>query len=294
VQAVLLVECGTHAVLDAGFWPDAVSEVVGGLRLLRTGGPGMLLLWDRGFHRVRMALLTRVQGADFLGRVPRSIHFVPQAPLADGSCTAWLYPGWDAKRRRRQRLLVRVITYTLEHPGHPDQGQQQRLMTSLLDAAAFPALELVVAYHERWEIERTIAELDTQQRLCQAPLRSQTPTGVLQELYALLLAYYAVRAMMHAAAAEVGLDPDRLSFRNAVRVICAALPEFQLVDPRQHDQLHARLLADLRRYTLPARDHRQNPRVVRRKMSNFPLKRPHHRGLAPPTRPFRDLIRLTN
>jgi transposase IS4-like protein/DDE family transposase len=292
VRAVYLVECGTHAILDAGFWPSATHESRGGLRLLRSVGAGMLLLWDRGFHSYRMAVATRAQGAHFLGRMPSTVKIVPVAPLADGSQTAWLYPHWDDKRRGPQRLLVRVISYTLDRPGHRDHGQRQRLMTSLLDPATFPALDLVVAYHERWEIELAIAELDTHQRLLQAPLRSQTPTGVLQELYALLLAYYAVRATMHAAAVEGNLDPDRLSFRNAVRLICAALPEFQLLDPAQHDQLRARLRADLRRYTLPERDHRQNPRVVRRKMSNFPLKRTAQRGPSPPPPPFRETVHL--
>ncbi len=293
VQAVYLVECRTHAIVDAGFWPYATSETVGGLRLLRSVATGMLLLWDRGFHSFRMAVSTRAQGAHFLGRVPKNINFVPVQPLADGAELAWLYPGWDAKRRGSQRLLVRVIRYTLDCPDHPDHGQPQRLMTSLLDAAAFPALELVCAYHERWEIELTIDEVDTHQRLL-APLRSQTPTGVLQELYALLVAHYAVRATLHAAAVEGGLEPARLSFRNAVRVLCRAVPEFQLLDPQQHDALRARLRADIRRYTLPPRDHRRNPRVVRRKMSNFPLKRAVHRGPAPPSRPFRDCVLITN
>jgi hypothetical protein len=292
VRAVYLIECGTHAIIDAGFWPYAVSETVGGRRLLRSVTAGMLLLWDRGFQSFRMAVATRAHGAHFLGRVAKSNKFVPLSTLADGSQTAWLYPHWDTQRRRQQRLLVRVLNYRLDRPGHPDHGKTARLLTSLLDAEQFPALDLICLYHERWEIELAIDELDTHQRLLQTPLRSQTPLGVLQELYALVITYYAVRATMHAAAAEVGLDPDRLSFRNAVRVICRALPEFQLLDPTHHGQLRARLLADLRHYTLPQRDHRQNPRVVRRKMSNFPLKRPTHHGQAPPLRSFRDAVVL--
>jgi hypothetical protein len=45
---------------------------------------------------------------------------------------------------------------------------------------------LIVLYHERWEEELTIDELKTHQR--ERPvLRSQTPGGVVQELYGLLL-----------------------------------------------------------------------------------------------------------
>ena len=46
----------------------------------------------------------------------------------------------------------------------------------------------------------TIDETDTHQRRPQRPLRSRTPLGVLQELYGLLLAHYAIRPMMHKAA----------------------------------------------------------------------------------------------
>lgn len=50
VKAVYLAECGTHAIVDAGVWPCQTSERLGGLRLLRSVGPGMLILWDTGFH----------------------------------------------------------------------------------------------------------------------------------------------------------------------------------------------------------------------------------------------------
>lgn len=53
----------------------------------------------------------------------------------------------------------------------------------------------------------------------QRPPRSQKPIGVLQELYSLLLAQYAVRALMAEAATQAGLAPTRLSFVRAVEVI---------------------------------------------------------------------------
>jgi hypothetical protein len=32
VKGVYLVECGTHAIVDAGFWPGQTSERIGGVR----------------------------------------------------------------------------------------------------------------------------------------------------------------------------------------------------------------------------------------------------------------------
>jgi transposase IS4-like protein len=63
VQGVYLVECGTHAVIDAGFWPCHTSERVGGFRMLRSLTPGMLVLWDRGFHDFDMIVGARRHGA---------------------------------------------------------------------------------------------------------------------------------------------------------------------------------------------------------------------------------------
>jgi hypothetical protein len=273
VQGVYLSECGTHAVVDAGFWPCHVSERVGGLRLLRSVCAGMLLLWDRGFHSFEMVERTLARGAHVLGRVPAGVTLSPRWPLPDGSYWAYLYPSDRARRKRGDHLLVRVIVYTLTDPARPGYGETHRLLTTLLDAQQAPALDLICAYHARWEIELTIDEIDTHQRLVQHPLRSQKPVGVLQELYGLLVAHYAVRAIMAEAATQAAVAPTALSFVHAVALIRVALDDFQLVTPAQHDLLYQRLLRDIAAYRLPRRALRTNPRVVKRKMSNFKLKR---------------------
>lgn len=292
VKGVYLVECGTHAVLDAGFWPCRTSERVGGLRLLRSVGAGMLLLWDRGFHSFEMAARTRARQAHFLSRVPSQVKLVPHTVLPDGSFWAWLVPSDRTQRRAGGRLRVRVLVYTLTDPARPGYGKTHRLITSLLDPQAYPARDLIVAYHERWEVEVTIDELDTHQRLARQPLRSQQPLGVLQELYGLLIAHYAVRAVMHDAALQARVDPDRISFVRAVSLIKDAIYDFQLVIPRHHPRLYRRLLADLAQDLLPPRAQRTNPRVVKRKMSNFKLKRPAQCGLAPLQRAFAETVQI--
>src|SRR3712207_3007683 len=97
---------------------------------------------------------------------------------------------------------------------------------------------------------------------------------------------------MHQAAVQVDLDPDRLSFVRSLRIIQDALPEFQLVAPEQTGQLYQRLLRDLARKQLPERQARSNPRVVKRKMSNFKLKRKEHAHAPKLERPFREVVAL--
>jgi hypothetical protein len=278
VQGVYLSECGTPAVIDAGFWPCHVSERGGAFRLLRSVCAGMVLLLDRGFYSCEMSEQTLLRGAQVLGRGAAPVTLRVRHRLPDGSYWAYIYPSAAQRRKRGDHLLVRVIVYTLTDPARPADGAPHRLLTTLLDPQAAPALDLSCAYNERWEIELIIDELDTHQRLVQHPLRSQKPVGVIQELYGLLLAHYAVRALMAAAATQAGLAPTRLSFVHSVALICVAIDDFQLVAPTDHARLYQRLLRAIAACRLPERALRTNPRVVKRKMSNFKLKR----GVPPP------------
>jgi hypothetical protein len=290
VQCVYLCECGTHAIFDAAFWPYAVSERRGGKRLLRSVSADMLVMWDRGFHDYAMLAGVRSRGAHVLARLPA--HVKPQRVevLPDGTWLAYIQPS-DPTRRQTERLLVRVIDYTIDDPTRPGHAQPHRLITTLLDSATYSVLDLIVLYHERWEVEVTLDEMKVHQRLLPRPLRSLTPVGIMQELYALLLAHFLVRFVMHEAGLAFHLDPDRLSFVESLRLIRAAIPEFQLVDPVLHDHLWRRLLRDIVRHILPApRRHRTYPRVVKRKMSNFKLKRLEHRSLPQPSLPFAQVV----
>ena len=292
VQGVYLVECGTHAIVDAGFWPYHTSERVGGFRLLRSVKPGMLLMWDRGFHDYEMLVQTRQCGGHVLSRLPAQVKPSLVQSLADGSYLAYLYPSDYQRRKQGERLLVRIIEYTITDPHLPGYGQTHRLVTTLLDPQAYPILTLICTYHERWEVEVTIDEIKTHQRLLPGPLRSLKPVGVIQELYGLLIAHYIIRALMYQAALQANLDPDRLSFSGAIRVLRNALPEFQMTAPEQLPALYQRLLRDMAHKRLPQRRLRSNPRVVKRKMSNFKLKRAQHLAWPQPARSFREAIEV--
>ncbi len=124
------------------------------------------------------------------------------------------------------------------------------------------------------------------------PLRSLTPAGVIQELYGVLLAHYAVRVLMHEAALQAEVDPDRLSFVHALEVVRDAVAEFQMVAEGQQRALYDRLLQDIAAKRLPARRVRSNARVVKRKMSNFKLKRAEHYGPPKPHGTFADAVQV--
>ena len=292
MRAVYLCECGPHAICDAGTWPYLVGERKGGLRVLRSVGPGMLVLWDCGFHSYDMCERCFFQQkANFLGRVPSQVRFTSFRHLPDGSYLAYIQPSEYQRRKKGERLLVRVIEYTIDDPGRPGHAEHHRLITSLLDQE-YPAHDLAVAYHERWEVEITIDEVDTHQRRVLRPFRSRTPLGVLQEFYGLLIAHYLVRSIMHEAAIKADVAPDRLSFVNSVRIIRSAVFQAQIVALSQAGDWRERLLRDIGREILPERANRSNPRVIKRKISKFDLKREQHRHWPQPTKSFADAVVL--
>ncbi|MHB8578146.1 MAG: IS4 family transposase [Dehalococcoidia bacterium] len=294
LYGVYLIECGTHAIIDAGFWPYRTGERLGGHRLLRSVDQTALLCWDCGYHSYAMAVATRARGAQFVGRLPAHVKPVLWRTLADGSQLVWLYPGTDSARSGRERLLVRLLRYRLSDPARGEVTKEHRLITALLNPVRHPALDLIGLYHERWEVELTIDEVDTHLRQLKQPLRSQCPVGVIQELYGVLLAHDAVRATMVDAAVAADTTPLRLSFTAAVELITDALPDFDLLPPAQQPARYARLLQDIGHQRLPPRANRVNVRAVKRKPTRFLTTRPYHRQCLQPSTTFRDAIVLLN
>jgi hypothetical protein len=211
--------------------PFPGGEVPAARHLLRAVGPGVLLLWDRGFYGYEFVCQTLARGAAFLGRTKTNVVLPPQEALPDGSYLSTIYPSTTARRRREGGLAVRVVEYALDTPAGPGR-ERYRLVTSLLDPAAFPAAVLAATYHERWEVETALAEVKVHQWAHPRPLRSQRPREVVQEVYGLLLAHLAIRSLMYLAARRDGVDPDRLSFAGALRVLRRAIPRAQRTAPK--------------------------------------------------------------
>jgi hypothetical protein len=131
-----------------------------------------------------------------------------------------------------------LIRYTLEDPNRPGHHVEHRLITSLLDPERAGAEELVVAYHSRWEFELAVEEIKSHQRTPTKPLRSKKAVGVIQEIYALLIAHYVVRAVMVEAAKKAELAPSRLSFTNTLRLIREMILEAQRTAEADHPRLY--------------------------------------------------------
>ncbi len=155
---------------------------------------------------------------------------------------------------------------------------------------------MIMLYHERWEQELVYDEQKTHQdsRRATKPahLRSETPAGVIQEIYALSLGHSVTRALMLEAAAIVGLDPDRLSFLGCFQILKCRLPECNSSTPEALEQWYRGLLWELQleRTDDKVRRNRINPRVIKRKMSKWKKRRAEHRHLPPLTKAFVETV----
>jgi hypothetical protein len=309
-RCVYLAEVATHLIFDAIIAPCHASEQRLCWGLLHSITAEMLVLLDRGFVSGPFFEALRKRGAHVLARLAQGIFLRHDQELADGSYLTWLTPrmcpGLTAPR------LVRVIEYFIkpevadvlvkQPPSrmhshrtgtNPAIATRHRLITTLLEPLQAPALDLCLLYHERGEIELCIDESKNHLRICQSPVLSHLPLLALQELYAILLTHYALRALMcHAAQAHNHLDPDRISFTLTLQTLRDAviLASHPSRPPLEQVECQVQACLVLPGSLLEPRRLRFNCRVVKRICTRFRRKRPEHVNLSLKHTDFADIL----
>ncbi len=233
-RLLVLLACGSRQLLGAATGSLARGEPTLARDLLDRLRPGMLLLADRNFLGHSLWTAARTRGTHLLWRAKLAQPQLPvQHVLPDGSWLSTLCDPADARARRRNAarnkkrghnpprprpvkgITVRVveawITATVDGR---TRTEKYRLVTSLLDPHAAPGQDLVALYARRWVVETGIREIKTV-LLSGRALRGRTPTRALQELWATLVVYQAIRLLISQAALTTGLDPSRISFTAA-------------------------------------------------------------------------------
>jgi hypothetical protein len=217
VRLVGVGECGTHAIFAASMGPCATAEKALAGQVLPALAPGMLVLADRGFLGYDLWRRAAATGADLLWRAGSRFTLPVLEVLPDGSYLSRLVPGHHGPRSTAGPVTVRVVEYTIDD-GNAPEGEHYRLVTTLTGAGQAPAAELAALYAQRWEFETALDEIKTHQRGARAVLRSKYPDGVEQEVWGFLLVHWAIRDLMHTAALDAGIDPDRISFLRTLRM----------------------------------------------------------------------------
>jgi hypothetical protein len=294
VHKLSLVELGSRAELAFVVKPCQRNEAVIAWGLRRHVGPGMLVLADREFYSFPLWQAFVTRGCHLLWRGKTNFVLEPTEVLSDGSYLTKIYPRPRDRNHDRRGSVVRVIKYTLDDPQRVGHQETHILLTSLLDAEAFPAIDLILCYHQRWEQELMFDEQKTHHDPVRpgkaAQLRSGTPTGIVQELYALSLGHFVTQALRVEAARHEQLDPDRISFTGTLRVLRCRLPECASRQPESLATWYRRLLLEISEQVIEQRRCRINPRVVKHQVSNYAKKHPHHRGMPSTCKPFLETV----
>jgi len=287
-RIVALCEVGSRVMFDFRIKPIRCGEVTMAKQVYRGLPEKSLLLFDIGFCTFELMQTVIDRKSDFLGKAKLNRRFKKMKVLSDGSYLSKIHATDYDRVHDRNGTVVRVIEYLLDDPERVGHQEKHRLVTTLLDEKQHPVETLIVLYHERWEEELAIDEAKTHLR--NAPqLRSQRPAGVVQEIYALLIAHFMIRKLGFEAAKQAGMSPRRISFTGTINVLRARLPEA----PRSRHLIsswYASLLEEISLEVLPPRRNRVNPRVIKRQQSKWPRKREKHRNSQPLKKKFVETI----
>jgi hypothetical protein len=228
-RLVGLVEVGTRATfaLSVGKYEDSENSLA--LNVIPKLCSGMLCLADRLFMSWEIFDKAQKTGAELLFRARDDRKLPVEKRLPDRSYLSTIYAYSD--RKQESGIKVRVIDCEVEvRRGKNKTKHGYRLLTTLMDHEAFPLADLANLYKERWEFETMLDEVKTHLMEGQ-PLRSRTPDLVIQEIYGMFMAHYAIRAVMYEAAASENIDPDQLSFTHSRNVLERNLPKFGAFPP---------------------------------------------------------------
>ncbi len=228
----LLVQAGVHAVLRVG------------ARQIVDFTPG------RPFVRPSVRRTSAVKG------VPRSrwlkalgVHDQLVAWLKPKTCPSWLTR--ETLAALPESLVLREVRYQISTPGF--RTRQITLVTTLLNAEVYSVADLAELYRQRWQVETALAQLKTTMKM--DVLHCKTVPGVLKELTVFAMVYNLVRMVIRQSATLQHTAVERISFLDALRWLSA---------PHTGMPLVALIV-------IPARPHRVEPRVKKRRPKSFPF-----------------------
>jgi hypothetical protein len=273
-RLVALMALRSHLLAAAAFGPYETGELGYAEALWEELPDSSLLIGDRGFVSawVMWTLQTSGSNRQWLIRGKKNLSLRTVQRLGPGDELVEMKVSREAKAKHPELpavILCRRIVY--QRKGY----RPQTLLTSLCDKSAYPKAEVVALYHERWEVELGYDEVKTELLSREETLRSRSPELVEQELWGTLLAYNLVRLEMERIAALMGVEPVQLSFAGTLMMLIQLWQLISLRYPGSIVKIVRSVEAQMQRLLLPPRrSHRNFPRAVKIKMSNYPRKRP--------------------
>ena len=164
-------------------------------------------------------------------------------------------------------LEVREVRKTVNVPGF--RVKHLHVITTLLDAEAYPEEDITDLYHQRWHVELDIRAIKATLKMDE--LRCLTPFMVEKELWTHLLAYNLVRKVAAQAAALRGVCPRQVSFAASQQAVLAAWSQLTEATAAERRAVAAVLLRGLGKEQVGHRPNRCEPRQKKRRPKNLKL-----------------------
>jgi Transposase DDE domain len=271
---VVLISLATAAVQGLSYGPY-LGKQTGEPALLRQMlhclRRGDVLLADRFYCSYLLIALLGGRGVDVVARkhqCRQTDYGQAQRLGPDDYLVAWSKPAqrpdWLAQElydALPATLQLRELRVEVHQPGF--RVRELVVVTTLLDARAYPAEEIAELYRQRWQVELDIRSLKV--TLGMDRLVCRTPSMVAKEIWAHLLAYNLVRKVAAQVAALAHSQPRAVSFKATKQVLLGAWSPLTGASGEEYAPLAKALLRALRKEKVGQRPDRCEPRAVKRR-----------------------------
>ena len=188
-------------------------------------------------------------------------------------------PEWEALP---EKLLLRQVKVIVDQPGF--RTKSYYIVTTLLDAKAYPAAELAEAYRRRWDVELFFRDIKTTMDM--DVLRCKSPEMVRKEIVMHLIVYNCIRALILEAARD-STQLRRIGFKGALQAVRKWEPCLKQcgITERKLRHLIRMLYRAIADNVVPLRPGRHEPRAVKRRPKNYQrMTKPRHEMIECPHR----------
>jgi len=238
-----------------------------------------ILLGDRGFCSFYALSELKKRGIDSVIRLnqTRKTDMTKGKKLGSNDCLqVWKKPALVPRGITEEEfaqipetLTARVVEIHFVANGF--RSTNCLIVTTLLDAVAYPVVALGELYFQRWGIELHFRELKT--LLGMEILRCRSPHMITRELLMHTIAYNVIRYIMQSASIRHNKPLARISFKGSLDTLrhWAPLLDADRNFPRKQRELLFQMLQIIASDPLPERPTRSEPRAKKRRSKNYQL-----------------------
>ena len=281
-RLAVLLSLATGACHDLAIAPYA-GKGTGETTLLRqlyaSLKSGDVVLADALFDNYFVFCELRQLGIDLVARVQAErVGSTTIESRPDGDIIVWRRPnkprGMSGVQYRCYPESLTVRQVSVDARDKNSRAEQFKVVTTILDAL-IDGSQIGGLYERRWDGEVDIRSIKSTMKM--DILRCKTPEMVRKEIWVHLLAYNLLRTVMAVAAAEIEVEPRKISFKGAKQTLTAFAPKLEAARPEQRAGLVGAMLLAVGYHRVGNRPGRWEPRArKRRPKPSKRLNQPRH------------------